>query len=451
MILSMVAPRVARIPAGPVPSLLPAAMLMVATALLVALLPARVAAQDDGPVMTLDQVVRAALERDPAAVAAEAALSNARTDRLQVAGSWLPSLNMNGFYGNSSNQRFDQATGQLVSESYTAQMQAGYEIFTGGRRIMNTRSVNAQVAAADAQYESQRYTTILNATEAFYGAAAASGIVAVAEQRLQRARDQMEAAQLRLDLGTATQSDALRAELEVGNAEAALLDAQSDARNARLELGRRAGVAGQVQAADAALPDRAPALPELAVLVQRATSASPAVIAAGATLRSRRTERLATYSPYLPTVRLTGGYDWSAFTFPPQERSWSMRVTAALPVFNNFQREAAVQRALTAERLAEARARDAEIAARVAVESAAADITSAERRVVIADRGVVLAREDLRVQEERYAIGVATILELQTSQVALSDAEVAAVRSRQALGTATARLEAILGQRLGEE
>jgi outer membrane protein len=128
-----------------------------------------------------------------------------------------------------------------------------------------------------------------------------------------------------------------------------------------------------------------------------------------------------------------------------------MRVTASLPVFNGFQREAALQRSSANERIAQARARDAEIAARVAVESAASDITSSERRVEIADRSVILAREDLRVQEERYAIGVATILDLQTSQVALSDAEVAAVRARQQLGTAMAQLEAILGQTLRED
>jgi outer membrane protein TolC len=150
-------------------------------------------------------------------------------------------------------------------------------------------------------------------------------------------------------------------------------------------------------------------------------------------------------------VRLTGGYDWTSFEFPPEERSWSMRVTASLPVFNGFQREASLQRTAANERVAEARARDAEIAARMAVESASADIGSSERRVAIADRSVVLAREDLRVQEERYAIGVATILDLQTSQVALSDAEVAAVRARQQLGTAMARLEAILGQTLRED
>jgi outer membrane protein TolC len=267
---------------------------------------------------------------------------------------------------------------------------------------------------------------------------------------MERARGQLEAAETRLELGTATQSDALRAELELGNAEAALLDAQSAMRNATLELGRRVGVAGQVRPADAALPDTAPPLPSLDVLVERATSTSPSVVAAEATLRSRRSERLAAFTPYLPTLRMTGGYDWSSFEFPPQERSWSMRLTASLPVFNGFQREAAIQRTAANERIAEARARDASIAARVAVESAAAEIAAAERRVAIADRSVLLAREDLRVQEERYAIGVATILDLQTSQVALSDVEVAGVRARQALGMATARLEAILGQTLRE-
>jgi outer membrane protein len=356
-----------------------------------------------------------------------------------------------GFYNNSSNQRFDQATGQLVSQSYTAQLQGGYDLFTGGRRLLTHRAVNAQVAAADAQYASQRFTTVLAATEAFYAAAAATDIVRAADQRLQRARDQMTAAETRLELGTATQSDALRAEIEVGNAEAALLDAESSMRTATLELGRRVGIGGHVMAAEAALPERGPALPPLEDLIQRATETSPAVIAASATLRARRSERLASFTPYLPTLRLTGGYDWSAFTFPPEERSWSMRLTANLPVFNGFQREAGLQRTAAAERVAEARARDAEIAARVAVESAAAEIASAERRVAIAARSVQLAREDLRVQEERYAIGVATILDLQTSQVALSDAEVAAVRARQSLGTAIARLEAILGQRLRED
>src|SRR5690606_1987564 len=97
------------------------------------------------------------------------------------------------------------------------------------------------------------------------------------------------------------------------------------------------------------------------------------------------------------------------------------RLTATLPLFNGFQREALVARASAAERTARARARDAELGLQVAIEDAARAIESAERRVEIARRAVELAREDLRVQEERYQIGVATIIELQTSQITLAD------------------------------
>ena len=90
--------------------------------------------------------------------------------------------------------------------------------------------------------------------------------------------------------------------------------------------------------------------------------------------------------------------------------------------------------------------RNALSASTVLVESGVSEIASASRRAEIADRAVQLAQEDLRVIEERYGLGHATIIELQTSQVALADAEVAAVRSRQTLGTAVAQLEAVLGR-----
>src|SRR5690606_11386328 len=112
---------------------------------------------------------------------------------------------------------------------------------------------------------------------------------------------------------------------------------------------------------------------------------------------------------YVPSLRVTGGYDWLAFDFPPTNQSWSFRVIASLPVFNGLQRETNVARARAAERSAQARARDAEIAARNQAESTAREVEAAERRVEISARAVELAREDLRVQEERYQIGSATI------------------------------------------
>lgn len=401
------------------------------------------------PVVTLEEAVRRALEHDPAAIAAEGVISSAEADRLEARGSWLPSISLNSTYGNSSNQRFDQATGQLVSESYTAAASASYEIFGGGRRFFQNRSVSARVKAAEASYRAQYFQTVLRTTESFYAAAAAKEMVGVAEQRLARARQQLEFANTRLEVGTATRSDLLRAEIEVGNAELALVDAESALHTAQLDLGRLIGVEGGVAPATYQLPERAPPLPAGEELVRQGERTSPELQAARATLEERSAGRWAVYGAYIPTVRLTGGYDWLSHEFPPSNRSWSLRVTASLPLFNGFQREATVARVNAAERTARARARDTELGLRVAVADARRAIESAERRVEIASRAVELAKEDLRVQEERYQIGSATIIELQTSQVTLAGAEADYVRARQALGVAVARLEAVIGERIG--
>jgi outer membrane protein len=425
----------------------------VATALAVSGIGA--AAQAPGPpapgppaTASLEWVVERALDHAPAAVAAEAAAAAARADRLQVRGALFPSLSVSSFYNNSSNERFDQATGRLVSENYTAQLTGSYEIFSGGRRLAQLRAAGAGVDAADARYLEQSFAVILRATETYFATAAALALVAVADQRLERARQQAVFADARYEVGTATTSDVLRAGIEVANAELAAREASSALRSSSLELGRLVGEPGEVRPDDAALPSRAPTLPPLVDLVERGLRSSPAVRAAEASHASRRADRLAAYTPYIPAIRVSGGYDWFAFDFPPDQRSWSMRVMASVPVFNGFQREATVLRASAAERAAGAQARDAVAAVRVAVETAAHDIDLAEHRVRLSDRTVELAREDLRVQEERYQIGAATILDLQASQLTLAEAEVAAVRARQALGGAVARLEAVLGQTL---
>ena len=415
--------------------------------------PETASAQGDPVVMrqvSLEEAIRLALERSPAAVSSESAVRLAEADVLEARGAWLPSLSSTTSFSNSSNERFDQSTGRLVSESYTAQLQAGYDLFTGGRRWNERRRAGAELRAALADDRAQRFDTILVTTELFYEAAATGQIVEAASQRLERARRQLEFAETRLRLGTATRSDVLRAELEMGNAEIARIEAETAERSSRLELGRQIGVEEGAEPAEDALPEEAPELPATESLVAWAAGRSPEVVAGTAALDAARAARWAAMGSYLPTVRATGGYDWFAFDFPPDQRSWSLRLSASFPLFDNFRREAEVARALADQRLAEAEARDATIGVRGEVENAAREIGAAERRAAIARRAVELAREDLRVQEERYRIGGATILDLQTSQVALADAEIDWVRARQALGVAVASLEAVLGASLEE-
>jgi outer membrane protein TolC len=77
-----------------------------------------------------------------------------------------------------------------------------------------------------------------------------------------------------------------------------------------------------------------------------------------------------------------------------------------------------------------------------------ADLETAGLRIEITERSVLAAQEDLRVQQERYRLGASTILDVVTTQEALTQAEVDAVTARFDYLRAKAAIEALIGRPL---
>ena len=82
------------------------------------------------------------------------------------------------------------------------------------------------------------------------------------------------------------------------------------------------------------------------------------------------------------------------------------------------------------------------------VTAALAALDAARLRIGITQTSVQAAQEDLRVQQERFRLGAATIVEVLTSQEALDQAEVDAVNARFDYVRARADLSALIGRPL---
>ena len=98
--------------------------------------------------------------------------------------------------------------------------------------------------------------------------------------------------------------------------------------------------------------------------------------------------------------------------------------------------------------MARIREEDTRLEARQAADGALRALATAVTAIDIAREAVALADEDLRAIRERYRVGVATALDVVTSQVALDQARVNLVGSRYDYVTAKAELEAVLGREL---
>jgi outer membrane protein TolC len=98
--------------------------------------------------------------------------------------------------------------------------------------------------------------------------------------------------------------------------------------------------------------------------------------------------------------------------------------------------------------VATARAEDTRRQVNAALTQQLAATATAFEQIDIAQANVAAATEDLRVQNERYRVGAATILDLLTSQAALTQAQVNLVQTRFNYLIARAQVEAVVGRTL---
>jgi OMF family outer membrane factor len=274
--------------------------------------------------------------------------------------------------------------------------------------------------------------------------------VAVEQDRVERQQLQLEFVTQQLELGRSTRSDVLRSQVDLNNARIALLNAENQLRASTFALGRTLGLEGRVGPAPEATLDALPLQLSREEVYRIGLRTAPAVVSAEASAEAAASRVSTAKSAYLPNLSFRGGWAWANQDFPPQSRSWSIALTGSYPLFNGFQRESNVYRAQAAADAAASELRAEELQLVVDLDAAYNAIQVAVASIELAEQSVELSREDLRVSSERYRLGLATILDLQTAQIAVSQAEVDLIRRRFEYQIGVASLESLLGRTLQE-
>ena len=252
--------------------------------------------------------------------------------------------------------------------------------------------------------------------------------------------------QLQLELGRATRSDLLRSQVDLNNARLALLNAQNDARTTTFRLTEVVGSETRVGPTAEAVLDASPLPFTRDQLFALAGSSAPSLQTAEAATKAAEAGVSSARSAYLPSVSLSGGYAWANNNFPPANRSWSLSLRGSYPLFNGFQREVQVFQARARADLAQEQERAVQLNLSSELDGAFSSTQSALAGIDLAGQNVELSEESLRVVQERYRLGLATILELQDAQITLTQAESDLVIRRFDYQLAVATIEALLGR-----
>ncbi|MGH7899731.1 MAG: TolC family protein [Candidatus Binatia bacterium] len=405
---------------------------------------------------TLDECLAITLERHPDLKAADSSADAGRARSFQTLSAALPQVSASY----DANRRHSSATartgapvdGQSGSFSrtrtfnfYSTGVGLSQILFDFGQTLDAFRSAQATERSLRADATTTRETVLRNAKQAYFDLLKAGRLLAVAEENVRQNRAHLDLAEGRFDVGVAPRFDVTQAQVQLANADLALVTARNNVSVARETLGTALGLDGPLDfdivdtldVHDVAI-DEPQALglayehrPEVASQLLQEEAAS------------RRVAFLE--KNFLPNVTGNANYGYSGADYPLQE-NWNFGASVHWPLFNG---------GLTTAQVGEARANlatlkfeERSLRQRIALEvrQATLNLGRASEAIRVSDKGLQQARENLELAEGRYKTGVGNIIELTDAQVSLVTAQANNVQALSDYQTTIAALEKATGR-----
>ncbi|MGI8508473.1 MAG: TolC family protein [Gemmatimonadaceae bacterium] len=412
--------------------------------------------------ITLSAAVRLARQNSPQTVGARGAETANRAAVRAAYGAFIPNITASVGSGRQFtsagtttriNQNGERVTVAGNTWTYSNGLAFNAQLFNADR-LPNLRAAKADVSTAQQNTVVESYAVTVSVEQQFYAALAARESEDAARAQLAEAQQQLDASRRRVIAGVATASDSLRATVQVLTAQLALTTAQNSRRDANAALTRLVGSTTPLAAAidDPAVTSMDTVRLDSAVVINSAR-VGPNVAAAQAGRKAASERRSAARAAYLPTINAgysrggsgTGAYGFGANPFP---YSGQLNLSLSYPLFNQFSREEQIARATVNENNAEATLRDTQLQARQLAVQYLDAVRLGEQQIAVQTATIVAAQEDLRVQQQRYNLGLSTIVDLLTAQTTLNQARVNLISARNSVRLTTAQIEALIGRTL---
>ncbi len=333
---------------------------------------------------------------------------------------------------------------------WRARLTAEQTIYDFGRTRSRVDQAGARIRVAERVEGATRDRQALDVISSFLDARRAEALRQVAEESLATARDHRRLAVDRYDAGAVAKNDVLAADVQVANAEAALITAQVQVEISRSRLALRMGIRGDrfVVPAPGPYPVPSEAVPSVSDSVRAAFAKRNELRAQDASIREGEEAVKTARSEFAPTFFGQGGYSYEANDLNPHRSVFSILLGGKVNLFTGFADEAMLRQARgTVDRRREALARlQNDIA--LEVKSTHLSLAEAGKRKAVAEVAVASAEENLRIQDERYKEGMAISTEVLDAQTLLARAKVDRQNAAYDLAEAHYRLLSVRGELL---
>jgi outer membrane protein len=328
--------------------------------------------------------------------------------------------------------------------SYTGALNVQQTVYDFGKTDGRVSGAYELLNASSIDYQSSRLIVISNTQIAYYTVLEAQKVVDVNRETLAQTEVHLKESKAYYTVGTRPQFDVTTAQVNVANANVNLITAVNQLRIAGIQLENSMGVHSDVPyvlSDTLGVPSFTVSLDSVKAI---ALSVRQDLMSARARMQSSQALVSSASGQRLPTVALSGTWNWSGFDFPLQSR-WNAGVTLSVPVFQGFGIDAQVDQA-------EANLESSQATLAMTIENALLDVeqnylslNEALDRIDATGKLVGQANENLKIAEGRYKFGVGSAIEITDAQVTLSNARLSNIQALYDYNTSLVRLKRAMG------
>jgi outer membrane protein len=416
-------------------------------------------------VLTLDDAVKTATQKQPQMRQAQANTDAARARADEARSGLLPQVNATAQYQRTTSNLAPQPGINTTGTSMGPMRTATWDTFNFWSLGANATQLlwdfnqtadrwRAAKSTADAQFDSEQYTTtqvVLNVRTAYFNARAQKALVQVARETLTNQDKHLQQIQGFVQVGTRPEIDLAQAKTDRANAQVQVITADNGYETAKAQLNQAMGVEGPTDY-DVADEQLGPVEGEdqpIGPLVDEAVKARPDLVALEKQIRAQELTVSSVRGAYLPTFTVGTAFTDRSAELSTLDNGWNWNASVALswPIFQGLLTKSQVRENEALLTSLEAQRDLARQQVRLEVDQARLAVRAAKAAVLAAAEALANAQVRLRLAEGRYQTGVGSVIELGDAQVALTQAAAQKVQADYNVSTARAQLLKALGRR----
>ncbi|TMB65627.1 MAG: TolC family protein [Deltaproteobacteria bacterium] len=403
------------------------------------------AGMQQGTGLTLDEVVRTALENHSSVKSAQYQVGAQDAVLHQQMAAYYPTISFSNTY-RTANSGGSSSNASKGFDSFTGAGNASMTLYNFGKREGAVQSARDTLDATQYAYNTTANNIVLAVKQAYYGVLQANALLRVNEETVRDREETLRQTQGFYDVGTKPRSDVTQAQANLYLAQANLILARNGVDVAWANLRNAMGVDDYPRQPLAEELAVTPFSMALAEAKEEAFAARPELLQFAALLKAEDQLIAVARRNHLPDLLFSSIYGRQGVTGESPHNNWQVQLSLNVPIFNGFQTTYQLQQALYTYQSIKEQARVQRQQVALQVEQSYLNLTTAREVVKANEAAVKAAKENLELHEGRYQVGYAPIVEVTDAQTTYTTAQTNYVNALVSYKLAMAQLLNAMGR-----